>query len=335
LPQAPATERLANRKIVLATALGILLVVAALGGWWFGVAQPLRETEHERQAAAVAEAARNEKDKAESEAAGRSAIEERERLEREKKTAAEAEERKERLAVAEINRVAAVEKADRARLEAANKRAVEFVAAENERLAAAETERLAAVEKEPLAAAPAAPTLLTQPPAVAETTAALQSSSPASTGDVAETSMAVEEAERQLTIAYTALRKTISEAAKQKLKREQIEWINRKDAIADPASRSKFIQERTSELKSGAGINVGPSNNDGDPGAASMTVQEAERQLTIAYTALRKTMTEAAKQELKREQIEWIRRKDAITDPASRSKFIQERTSELRRGAGR
>ena len=101
LPLSPPIERPANRKIVLATALVILLVVAALGGWWFGVAQPLRKTERERQAAAVAETPRNEKDKAQSEAASRSAIEERERLEREKKTTAEAEATKERLATAE------------------------------------------------------------------------------------------------------------------------------------------------------------------------------------------------------------------------------------------
>ena len=41
----------------------------------------------------------------------------------------------------------------------------------------------------------------------------------------------------------------MKESEKQKLKREQLEWIKRKDAIADPADRSKFIQARTAELK--------------------------------------------------------------------------------------
>lgn len=60
---------------------------------------------------------------------------------------------------------------------------------------------------------------------------------------------------------------------------------------------------------------------------------EAERQLTAAYTALRNTMSEPEKQELKREQIPWIKRKDAIAGPAARSKFIQERTAALKRRA--
>jgi hypothetical protein len=68
---------------------------------------------------------------------------------------------------------------------------------------------------------------------------------------------------------------------------------------------------------------------------ASMTLAEAERQLTIAYAALRKTMSEAEKQKLKREQIEWIKRKDAIADPSERVRFIQQRAEEFARQVGK
>lgn len=69
--------------------------------------------------------------------------------------------------------------------------------------------------------------------------------------------------------------------------------------------------------------------------AASMTLAEAERQLTIAYAAFRKTMSEAEKQKLKREQIEWIKRKDAIADPNERVRYVQQRTEEFNRQVGK
>ena len=40
----------------------------------------------------------------------------------------------------------------------------------------------------------------------------------------------------------------MSEAEKQKLKREQLEWIKRKDALADPSERVRYVQQRTEEF---------------------------------------------------------------------------------------
>ena len=65
-----------------------------------------------------------------------------------------------------------------------------------------------------------------------------------------------------------------------------------------------------------------------------MTLAEAERQLTIAYAALRKTLSEAEKQQLKREQLEWIKRKDAIADSSERVRYVQQRTEEFNRQVG-
>ncbi|HVF71352.1 MAG TPA: TIR domain-containing protein [Chthoniobacterales bacterium] len=71
--------------------------------------------------------------------------------------------------------------------------------------------------------------------------------------------------------------------------------------------------------------------------AASSTVSETEADaaLNTAYTALRKSLGKAAKQKLMREQVAWLKERDAIAEPAARLKLIQQRTAELKRRIGR
>ena len=69
--------------------------------------------------------------------------------------------------------------------------------------------------------------------------------------------------------------------------------------------------------------------------SATLPEAEVDAQLNAAYTALRKTMKEAEKQKLKREQIEWLKRRDAMSEPTARVRFIQERTAELKQRAAK
>ncbi len=68
-----------------------------------------------------------------------------------------------------------------------------------------------------------------------------------------EAALAETEADQQLNLAYTALRKSLLQSAKQALKREQIDWLKRRDTIRDPAARVQFIKDRTAELQAKVG----------------------------------------------------------------------------------
>jgi hypothetical protein len=87
----------------------------------------------------------------------------------------------------------------------------------------------------------------TSSPAARVSPAAMRS--PSTAAETSGATISEAEADRQLNVAYTALRKSLTQAAKEKLKREQMEWLKRRDAILDPEARSKFIQQRTAELE--------------------------------------------------------------------------------------
>lgn len=84
------------RKFVFTGAIVALLTAGVLGGWWFGIQQPRRETERQRQ---VAE--QKEREQRETETARQRERAEQERLAGEKKARADADAEKERLAGAQ------------------------------------------------------------------------------------------------------------------------------------------------------------------------------------------------------------------------------------------
>ena len=57
----------------------------------------------------------------------------------------------------------------------------------------------------------------------------------------------------------------------------------------------------------------------------------ADRRLNEIYTALRKSLNEAGKQALKREETDWLKKRDALTDTKARLEFVRQRIAELER----
>ena len=83
---------------------------------------------------------------------------------------------------------------------------------------------------------------------VATPSASSAASSPAPLAMI-DPAMSEAEADRRLNVAYTALRKTLDEPTKQKVKADQLEWLKRRDAITDPVARSESIQLRTTQFE--------------------------------------------------------------------------------------
>jgi hypothetical protein len=67
------------------------------------------------------------------------------------------------------------------------------------------------------------------------------------------------------------------------------------------------------------------------PPSPTLSEPEVDRELNAAYTALRNSLSAAGKNDLKREQIQWVQQRNALINSADRLRFTQERTRELKR----
>jgi hypothetical protein len=72
-----------------------------------------------------------------------------------------------------------------------------------------------------------------------------------------------------------------------------------------------------------------------DSDKAAQAVLAADKELTAAYQALRRRLDATARETLKQEQIEWLQKRDQITDDWQRSRFIETRASDLKKQAVR
>lgn len=57
------------------------------------------------------------------------------------------------------------------------------------------------------------------------------------------------QADQRLNETYSALRKSVANSEKERLKREQIQWLRTRDAIADRKARLEFVRERSGEFE--------------------------------------------------------------------------------------
>lgn len=71
-----------------------------------------------------------------------------------------------------------------------------------------------------------------------------------------------------------------------------------------------------------------PADSDDE---AAKAVLAADKELNAAYQARRGMLDARARETLKQEQLEWLRERDRITDDWQRSRFIETRTSDLKK----
>lgn len=144
-------------------------------------------------------------------------------------------------------------------------------------------------------------------------------------------------AETQLTNAYATARVHLNSTQRERLKQDEVKWIKKKDSYPEEDSRrAELIEQRVQELNAMANNSTEPeSGSTSSPSdlintnLADRTVA-AEKKLGEVYTRLRASLDARHKDTLKREEIRWIKRKDAVpaNDP-SHLGLIESRIHEL------
>jgi uncharacterized protein YecT (DUF1311 family) len=76
-------------------------------------------------------------------------------------------------------------------------------------------------------------------------------------------------------------------------------------------------------------IDINPPLTYGASGDSSLVLAAEDAQLNSIYSQLRNRLNAAGRSRLKQDEVEWLRSRDAIADPAAKAAFIDARLKVL------